>query len=481
CLDHGISKAVLDSSCGFGRPAFPRHMSYFIGAVEHIEARNPNLKPLDVVKGLREISGLDDMFTQHYLGRISDRRSGAALLLDSEVSQFLGDVIQHRVTDRGEEEGVVLAHDGTTVALAPLLLGLEAGLLGKSGARSSGLHALTLTQMLGRAFLGLRGPALTRGLGTKGCWNNLVSPKVFTLSRTPSFMTDALINGGMDGTILGNELSGTTEHPLKLSSLLTGYYRYHAGPEGLNTAAPLISVLRRDNFKALVSPSVLQEQVLDSLRVYWTLRGDVPVEDPAPVVKQGVEIFMQTHTACPTIISRCEWGAAPYRGTPTQLTLPLSYMYIHHTYEPGEPCVSFEQCAAAMRSMQRYHQESNGWDDIGYSFVAGSDGYIYEGRGWYWQGAHTGGYNSKGYGVAIIGDFTVRLPSQHTLNLVKDELPACAVSGGRLVPTYIVHGHRQMVATECPGNALYEEIGTWPHFCVSANDSICAIYATLHF
>uniref|UniRef100_A0A8D0CH11 Peptidoglycan recognition protein 6 n=1 Tax=Scleropages formosus TaxID=113540 RepID=A0A8D0CH11_SCLFO len=415
------------------------HMSYFIGAVEHIEARNPNLKPLDVVKGLREISGLDDMFTQHYLGRISDRRSGAALLLDSEVSQFLGDVIQHRVTDRGEEEGVVLAHDGTTVALAPLLLGLEAGLLGKSGARSSGLHALTLTQMLGRAFLGLRGPALTRGLGTKGCWNNLVSPKVFTLSRTPSFMTDALINGGMDGTILGNELSGTTEHPLKLSSLLTGYYRYHAGPEGLNTAAPLISVLRRDNFKALVSPSVLQEQVLDSLRVYWTLRGDVP------------------------------------------LTLPLSYMYIHHTYEPGEPCVSFEQCAAAMRSMQRYHQESNGWDDIGYSFVAGSDGYIYEGRGWYWQGAHTGGYNSKGYGVAIIGDFTVRLPSQHTLNLVKDELPACAVSGGRLVPTYIVHGHRQMVATECPGNALYEEIGTWPHFCVSANDSICAIYATLHF
>uniref|UniRef100_A0A8C9RAU0 Peptidoglycan recognition protein 6 n=1 Tax=Scleropages formosus TaxID=113540 RepID=A0A8C9RAU0_SCLFO len=255
--------------------AFPRHMSYFIGAVEHIEARNPNLKPLDVVKGLREISGLDDMFTQHYLGRISDRRSGAALLLDSEVSQFLGDVIQHRVTDRGEEEGVVL---------------------------------------------------------------------------------------------------------------------------------PLSS-----------------------------------------------------------------------------LTLPLSYMYIHHTYEPGEPCVSFEQCAAAMRSMQRYHQESNGWDDIGYSFVAGSDGYIYEGRGWYWQGAHTGGYNSKGYGVAIIGDFTVRLPSQHTLNLVKDELPACAVSGGRLVPTYIVHGHRQMVATECPGNALYEEIGTWPHFCVSANDSICAIYATLHF
>ncbi|KAL4657964.1 N-acetylmuramoyl-L-alanine amidase-like [Arapaima gigas] len=447
--------------------AFHKHMKYFIKAVEHIEDRNPNQKPVDVLKGLRGIAGEEDVFAQHYLGRLSQDHRGAGLVMDSEFYQYVRDVIRHRVTDRGHEEGVVLTDDGTTIALVPLLLGVEAGLLGMTGAQSSGLHALTLTKELGLAFLRLRSPELAQQLGTKGCWDSVTSPQVFTLSGTSSPVTDALINGGMDGTILGSELSVSAQHPLKLSGLLTGYYRYSLGPEGLSAAPRLISALRRDNFKTLVSPALLQDQVLDSLRMYWRLRGDAPMEDTEAAVKEGVETFIQKHAVCPTIITRCEWEAAPYRGTPTQLTLPLSYMYIHHTYEPSEPCLSFQQCAADMRSMQRYHQESNGWDDIGYSFVAGSDGYIYEGRGWSWQGAHTAGYNSKGYGVAIIGDYTTNLPSQRTLELVRDELPACAVTEGHLVPAYIVHGHRQMVNTECPGNALYREIGTWPHFHVS--------------
>lgn len=62
------------------------------------------------------------------------------------------------------------------------------------------------------------------------------------------------------------------------------------------------------------------------------------------------------------------WGARPYRGTPTNLTLPLSFMFIHHTSTPGDPCLTFERCAADMRSMQRFHQEDRGWDDIGYRY-----------------------------------------------------------------------------------------------------------------
>lgn len=33
-----------------------------------------------------------------------------------------------------------------------------------------------------------------------------------------------------------------------------------------------------------------------------------------------------------------------------------------------------------------------GWDDIGYSFLVGQDGNVYEGRGWHHVGAHTQGY-----------------------------------------------------------------------------------------
>jgi N-acetylmuramoyl-L-alanine amidase len=39
-----------------------------------------------------------------------------------------------------------------------------------------------------------------------------------------------------------------------------------------------------------------------------------------------------------------------------------------------------------------------GWDDIGYNFLVGEDGNIYEGRGWTQTGAHCIGYNSKSIG-----------------------------------------------------------------------------------
>lgn len=69
---------------------------------------------------------------------------------------------------------------------------------------------------------------------------------------------------------------------------------------------------------------------------------------------------------CPAIVPRCMWGARPYRGTPKLLTLPLGSVYIHHTFIPSTPCRTFAACADAMRSMQRFHQDTRGWDDIGY-------------------------------------------------------------------------------------------------------------------
>jgi N-acetylmuramoyl-L-alanine amidase len=40
-----------------------------------------------------------------------------------------------------------------------------------------------------------------------------------------------------------------------------------------------------------------------------------------------------------------------------------------------------------------------------FSFLIGGDGNVYEGRGWNVVGAHTGGYNTVGYGYCFIGDF----------------------------------------------------------------------------
>lgn len=103
------------------------------------------------------------------------------------------------------------------------------------------------------------------------------------------------------------------------------------------------------------------------------------------------------------------------------------------------------------------------------SFVAGSDGYVYEGRGWFWQGAHTKGHNSKGYGVSFIGDYMSSIPSNHTMDLVRNQLVKCATEGKKLVSNFTIHGHRQLVNTSCPGDALYSEIRGWAHFGVRAD------------
>lgn len=96
--------------------------------------------------------------------------------------------------------------------------------------------------------------------------------------------------------------------------------------------------------------------------------------------------------------------------------------------------------------------------------MVGSDGYVYEGRGWMSQGAHTRGRNRVGYGVAFIGDYTSQLPSRYTMDLVRHHLVKCGVNNGFLQEDFTMLGHRQVVNTSCPGDSLYSEIKTWKHY-----------------
>lgn len=47
------------------------------------------------------------------------------------------------------------------------------------------------------------------------------------------------------------------------------------------------------------------------------------------------------------------------------------------------------------------HILSTGWPDIGYSFIIGEDGNIYDGRGWNTIGAHTYNHNYDGLGMQL--------------------------------------------------------------------------------
>ncbi|XP_053865727.1 peptidoglycan-recognition protein SC2-like [Malaclemys terrapin pileata] len=163
---------------------------------------------------------------------------------------------------------------------------------------------------------------------------------------------------------------------------------------------------------------------------------------------------------CPTIITRSQWGArAPT--SRTQLSTPVPYVIIHHT--AGNPCTSQASCSQVVRGIQNYHMDSNGWSDIGYNFLIGEDGRVYEGRGWSSVGAHAYGWNSNSLGFSFLGTFSSRAPNAAALNAAKS-LIQCAVNRGSLSSSYTLKGHRNVSQTDCPANALYNVITQWPRF-----------------
>lgn len=244
-------------------------MNNFIKAVEQIESENPGLQTVAVLRGLRKAAGIDTPFIQHYLGSLTDAES---LVIKSPLDEYISNVLKHRVVQEFEE-GVVLTEDGTTVALIPLLLGLEAGVKSSSWPRVPGLYPLTLTKNLAVSFLqhSKTQSSSSLHLGPNGCWDNVRNPQVFTLSGAPSSVTEALINGGMDGMILGKHVAKPNKHQQTLSSLLRRYYTHRLDSRGLDAAPTLISRLRRSNFGKLVNLDSLRKQVTKALNIYQRL------------------------------------------------------------------------------------------------------------------------------------------------------------------------------------------------------------------
>ncbi|XP_076072397.1 peptidoglycan-recognition protein SC2-like [Mytilus galloprovincialis] len=161
-----------------------------------------------------------------------------------------------------------------------------------------------------------------------------------------------------------------------------------------------------------------------------------------------------------TIISRDSWGARRTKSS-SSIKVPVLNIYIHHTVTGY--CSSFSVCISRMKQIQNGHMDDTGYDDIGYSFLVGDDGKIYEGRGWGRVGSHTKGYNSKGFGISFIGNFMTLEPNTVALNAAK-ALIQCGINNGKISTSYYLYGHRDTKATKCPGDKLYDMIKLWPHY-----------------
>ena len=153
------------------------------------------------------------------------------------------------------------------------------------------------------------------------------------------------------------------------------------------------------------------------------------------------------------------------------LILPIRYVIIHHTLTME--CNNRAQCVTRVENIYSFHVNDRGLNDIGYSFLIGGDGSVYEGRGWNREGAHTSGYNKKSIGIAFIGNYEEGTVSEKMLEAAH-KLILCGKSQGILQNDVRVMGARQVVSTVNPGYLLYEQIKNWPEW-ISGPDKLRSV------
>lgn len=181
----------------------------------------------------------------------------------------------------------------------------------------------------------------------------------------------------------------------------------------------------------------------------------------------------------PAIVTRAEWGARAPSCAISQCTA-WEHTTVHHTAAQTDFTVAdHTYCDDRVRAHQAYHMDTNAWCDIGYNFLFCKHGYIFEGREGsitsYARGAHDS-INCPGLGCSLMGYFHTpydQQPTTEMMNALADLIawqwdalsrnPYGTGSYGGVVDA-IIGGHRDVAATACPGDIVYNQyIGPDPN------------------
>ncbi|OKI58017.1 hypothetical protein A6A27_07215 [Micromonospora sp. CB01531] len=183
----------------------------------------------------------------------------------------------------------------------------------------------------------------------------------------------------------------------------------------------------------------------------------------------------------PQVVTRAGWKADESIVTdPPTYGTTVKAFWVHHT--AGSNDYSCADSAAIVRSIEVYHVKSNGWNDIGYNFLVDKCGVVFEGRKGGIDkpvtGAHTYGFNTDTAAIAVLGTYiTTGVPTvvqdavahvaayklgQYGNDPLDKVTLTSGVEGkyhlGEQVVFNRIGGHRDAVATEWPGDALYGQL-----------------------
>ncbi|AWB93220.1 hypothetical protein C3E78_13970 [Aeromicrobium chenweiae] len=200
-----------------------------------------------------------------------------------------------------------------------------------------------------------------------------------------------------------------------------------------------------------------------------TIDPEADTSDEDASVSPVIDVTETATVAKPGIVSRSSWGAtgsgtcdSPVYGKTTRGAV------IHHT--AGNNTYTKGESKAIVKATQAYHVKARSWCDIGYNFLVDKYGQIFEGRAGGTtkpvRAAHSGNdmVNQETMGVSLMGTFSTTAPSAAMKAAVVDLVSWRFASfklkakgtyslGGKTLNR--IAGHRNVVGTECPGNAAY--------------------------
>ncbi len=160
------------------------------------------------------------------------------------------------------------------------------------------------------------------------------------------------------------------------------------------------------------------------------------------------------------IITRAEWNARPPKTPPRTITAPSPDLWLHHAAVallPDDDSLS-DADMRRVRSIQNYHMDVRGWNDIAYNFLLDPDGHVFEGRGAGIRGAHTAGHNTTSHAICVMGNYNTQIPEDDLLSKIAEFI--VYGHGQGWWPDQLTGGHRDAsgASTSCPGTHLYSQI-----------------------
>ena len=125
---------------------------------------------------------------------------------------------------------------------------------------------------------------------------------------------------------------------------------------------------------------------------------------------------------------------------------------LHHTGNPSDDDLSAAEIDAS--------HKGQGWTCIGYHYVIRKDGTVELGRPHWTVGAHAYGENAYTIGIHVCGNFEEAEPTDKQIESLSMLLANLCTDYGLTIDRDHVVGHRELMATACPGRNLYEMMDT---------------------